>query len=114
VKIEVLYFGGCPNHKPAVEQVRIALRFAGVDAPIEEVEVEDPAMAQKIGFLGSPSIRVDGLDVEPEARTLKEFSFSCRTYSSNGRRLGLPSIELIRKAVIEASISEALVESRGA
>jgi len=101
VRIEVLYVRGCPNHEPAVEQVQLALRTAGVTAPVQEVEVQDSAMAQELSFLGSPSIRIDGLDVEPEARGLRIFGFGCRTYSTGGHRSGLPSVELIRQALME-------------
>jgi hypothetical protein len=102
LKIEVLYFKQCPNHQPAIAQVRQALSFEGIDIPVEEVEVTDAARAQELGFLGSPSIRVDGLDVEPEARGLQTFGFGCRTYSdAEGHRSGLPSISIIRRALTE-------------
>ena len=68
MKIEILYFDGCPNHKPAVERVRQVLAEEGLSAEVLEVNVSEPSIAQKVGFLGSPSIRVNGLDVEPEAR----------------------------------------------
>lgn len=71
MKAEVLYFKGCPNHEPAVEQVRKALRSEGLPILVNEVEITDPGMAQKFGFLGSPSIRIDGIDVEPDAREIK-------------------------------------------
>ena len=62
----------------------------------------DAARAQELGFLGSPSIRIDGLDVEPEARGLQTFGFGCRTYSdAEGRQSGLPSISVIRRALTE-------------
>src|SRR5258708_39413641 len=73
VKVEVLYFKGCPNHELAVEQVRMALRSEGLPILVNEVEITDPPMAQRVGFLGSPSIRIDGIDVEPGARELKTF-----------------------------------------
>jgi hypothetical protein len=67
MKIEVLYFDGCPNHMTAVEQVRQLLAEEGVPAEVLEVNVSDESIAQKVGFLGSPSVRVNGLDVEPKA-----------------------------------------------
>ena len=108
VKVEVLYFKGCPNHQPVVEQVRQALHSEQINVPIDEVEVADATMAQRIGFLGSPSIRIDGLDVEPDARGLQTFGFGCRTYSdAEGRRSGLPSISTIQRALTEASTHHA-------
>lgn len=104
MRIEVLYFKGCPNHEPAVSQIQSALTAEGIEAFVEEVEVLDAATAQEKGFLGSPSIRVDGLDIEPAARNQQAFGFGCRSYSdSEGRRSGLPTLALIRQALIEAS-----------
>jgi mercuric ion transport protein len=65
--------------------------------------VSDESIAQKVGFLGSPSIRVDGLDVEPEARTARDYGMMCRTYTVNGRQDGLPSREMLRQAIREAN-----------
>ena len=102
MKVEVLYFKGCPNHEPALEQVWTALRSEGLAMPVHEVEITDPAMAQRVGFLGSPSIRIDGIDVEPGAREIKTFGFGCRTYSdAEGRRSGLPPVGLIQQAARE-------------
>ena len=103
MKIEVLYFSGCPNHVPAVERVKEALRDEGLRGEIVEIEVTDPERAERMKFLGSPSIRVDGLDIETEARSAKEFGLMCRTYAVNGRREGLPSSDMFRRAIREAN-----------
>ncbi len=103
MKIEVLYFDGCPNHKPAVGRVEEVLREEGVSAEVLEVNVSDASIAQKVGFLGSPSIRINGLDVEPEARATREYGMMCRTYAVNGRREGLPSRDMLRRAIREAN-----------
>jgi hypothetical protein len=103
VKIEVLFFKGCPNHLPTVDQVRRALDDERIAAEVEEVEIAYASMAQAVGFLGSPSVRVDGLDIEIEARGAGSFGFGCRTYVEAGRRSGVPPLELIRAALAEAS-----------
>jgi len=108
VKVEVLYFKGCPNHQPVIEQVQQVLHSEQINVPVDEVEVTDATMAQRVGFLGSPSIRINGLDIEPEARGLQTFGFGCRTYSdADGRRSGLPSLSAIRQALSEALTSRA-------
>ena len=68
MRVEILYFSGCPNHAPAVDCVRDVLAQEDTQAEMVEVEVKDVATAQRIGFLGSPTIRVDGRDVELAAR----------------------------------------------
>jgi len=102
MKIEILYMDGCPNHQPAVASVREVLREDGISAEIVEVNVGDASMARQLRFLGSPSIRVNGLDVEPEMRTARDYGMMCRTYAVNGRRQGLPSREMLQIAVSEA------------
>lgn len=102
MKVEVLYFIGCPNHPPAVARVREALRQEGVFAEMVEVEIKDAATAQLVGFLGSPTIRINGQDVEHAVRPARAFGLACRTYDDQGQRTGVPPLEWIRAAVREA------------
>jgi copper chaperone CopZ len=101
MKIEVLYFEGCPNHSVAVERIEEILREEGIAAEVSGVNIRDASTAEGVGFLGSPSIRVNGVDVEPEARSVREYGMMCRTYMVNGRREGLPSREMIQQAIRE-------------
>jgi copper chaperone CopZ len=110
MKIEVLYFDGCPHHEPAVERVQEVLTEEGIPAEISVVNVHNASTAEEVAFLGSPSIRVNGLDVEPEARSVREYGMMCRTYMVNGRREGLPSRETIRQAIREARSGVSPVE----
>lgn len=110
--IEVLYFDGCPNHRPVVERIQEVLKEVGLSATISEVNVADPSVAQRIGFLGSPSVRVNGLDIEPAARSARDYGMMCRTYAMNGRREGLPSREVLRQAILEAQSGTSNPNSR--
>lgn len=102
MKVEVLYFQDCPNHRPAIERLIDILREEGVSADVAELEVPDAAAAQALGFLGSPTIRINGVDIDPAARSAIGFGLMCRTYTEAGVRTGLPSRELIRRAVRES------------
>jgi hypothetical protein len=102
MKVEILYFAGCPNHPPAVSRVREALQQEGVKAEMVEVEVKDTEAAQTVGFLGSPTIRVNGLDVEASARSMQAYGLTCRNYTAENYRAGVPPLEWIRAAVREA------------
>ena len=97
--VEVLYFEGCPNHEPAVERVREVLRAEGIVDEVKEVEVRDAQTAERLRFLGSPTIRVNGIDVEPSALASESFGLVCRTYRDGCCQSGVPSAELIRKAL---------------
>ena len=99
MKIEVLYFENCPNHVPTLERIHQVLREEGCDAEVREVLVSDVETAHNVRFLGSPTVRVNGLDIEPKAEERKDFGLMCRRYSS-----GIPSHELIREALRSALI----------
>jgi len=97
MKIEVLYFAGCPNYLPAVDRLRTVLASEGLRAELIRIEVKDDSAARTLKFFGSPTIRVNGLDVDVTARQVSETGFACRRYPD-----GLPSVEMIRAAITEA------------
>jgi copper chaperone CopZ len=105
MKIEFLYFDGCPNHLLMLERVKECLDLEGLAAEVVEVNVPDDPTARSLGFLGSPTVRIEGLDIEPSARLSKEFGMMCRTYTDTEgcTRVGLPSRQLIQTALREAA-----------
>ena len=107
--IEVLYFPDCPNHGPTLELAKQAVGELEVQAEVREVRVETIEEAERRRFLGSPSVRVNGEDIEPDARLRTDFALSCRIY---GQR-GVPPRELVVGAIREASNHATLAE-RGA
>ena len=82
--IEVLYFAGCPNHEPTLSLANEVLSELGLSAEIREVEVRTAEDAERLRFLGSPSVRVDGKDIEPGAESRREYALSCRIYGDSG------------------------------
>lgn len=102
MKIELLYFQSCPNHRPALDRIKQVLSEEGLPAVVFEVNVPDQAAAEALGFLGSPTIRVDSLDVELAARSSNAYGMMCRTYIEDGKPAGVPSKSLIRAAIREA------------
>lgn len=101
MKIEVLYFEGCPNHGPAVEMVRDTLNTLGRRDEIQQVEIRTQAEAEAMRFVGSPTIRINGHDIELWARAAKTFGLSCRTYLDGLHYGGVPSRELLCRAMSE-------------
>lgn len=97
--VEVLYFGGCPNHEPTVKRVREVLRAEAIMDDVKEVEVPDPETAGRLRFLGSPSVRVNGVDIEAGALASESFALMCRTYGDGCCRSGIPPLDLIRQAI---------------
>ena len=99
VKIEVLYFDGCPNHEALLPRLRELLDHAQVTSPVELVAVPDDAAAQRERFLGSPTLRVDGRDVEPGADQRTDFGLKCRLYRTGDGFAGLPLDDWVLEAV---------------
>ena len=89
-----------------MQRLRAALDAERVIAEVTEVAVEEPALAQRLKFLGSPSVRINGVDVEPAARHAKHFGLMCRTYATPHGLEGAPSIETIRAALRAHSASQ--------
>ena len=100
MKVEVLYIPDCQNYLPALETVRDVLREQGLPQDIlQSIAVTDPAQAAALSFPGSPTVRVDGKDVEPNVKLSGSFGISCRTYLVDGRSQGVPKREWILDAV---------------
>jgi hypothetical protein len=99
MKIEVLYFKGCPNHVPTLQRIHQVLLEEGCRAEIREVLVPDVDTASSVNFLGSPTVRVNGIDIDPTAKEQTDFGLMCRRYAN-----AIPSHELIRDAVRSASV----------
>jgi hypothetical protein len=81
--------------------VREVLDSEGVAAEIREVLVRDDSMATDLAFSGSPTIRINGRDVAGDSSQAKAFALSCRLYPGSDE-IGLPPVELVRRAVLEA------------
>jgi hypothetical protein len=101
LNIEILYVPGCPNHRPALGRLRTVLQAEAIHVPIKEVAVNDETAARTLGFPGSPTIRINGLDVEsPNSGAV---GIACRLYKSGH---GLPSEETLRRAISLARTRE--------
>lgn len=101
--IEILYFDGCPNHRGLEDHIRNLLTAAGVDLPIRQRRIDSAAQAQTEQFLGSPTVRVSGVDVDPAAAAQSTFGLSCRVYRSAEGLRGTPPDEWILHAVRDAA-----------
>ena len=96
-KIEFLYFAGCPSYKPTLDYLKEVIAEANIDAKLELILVDSPDHAQKVGFQGSPSIKVNGDDLEDKR---DGYSFNCRLYRVGGKLTGTPSKEFIREKLL--------------
>jgi hypothetical protein len=101
--IEVLYVQDCPHYQETlalVEQVRTEL---GLDAELRTTLIVDQAAAQQARFGGSPTVRVDGRDVEPGSEPATEYVLGCRLYRLEHRFAGQPGERRVREALLRAA-----------
>lgn len=100
MKVELLWFDGCPSYRHAQELLEQVLREENIVAPIEMVQVHDSADAFAKKFLGSPTIRLNGADPFAEPGQ-NNFAMQCRVYRTPEGLKGWPTKEMIRAAVRE-------------
>ncbi|WP_091548222.1 thioredoxin family protein [Modestobacter sp. DSM 44400] len=94
--VALLYFDACPNWKVADERLA-AIAAERADLTLTRHLVDTPEEAERVGFHGSPSILVDGVDVfaEPDAGV----GLSCRVYRTPKGMAGAPTVEQLRAAL---------------
>lgn len=97
--VEVFGFDGCPNIDATIVLVERLLEESAVDAELRRVEVVDADAAARLRFLGSPSIRVDGRDVEPGADDRTAYVLACRIYRTDAGMSGQPDERWVRDAL---------------
>ncbi len=99
VRVQLLYFDGCPNAMKAQEDLNAVLSEEGFNAQIERIVVRNPSHARRLRFLGSPTIRINGRDVESDARSRTNYGFMCRTYRTAEGVTGTPSRAQIMETI---------------
>ena len=97
--IEVLYFEGCPHFSPTLEMVREVATTLDAQAEICPVKIRGGSDAERLRFIGSPTVRVDGADLEPDADSGADYALGCRLYGGSG----VPPREMVMAAVRAAN-----------
>ena len=97
MKIELRYFDGCPSWQVGLENLKSALQIDGLDIPVELLQVVNDEDAARKKFLGSPSFRVNDVDLWEEKRDT--YSLSCRVYATPDGMKGSPSVLMLQEAI---------------
>ena len=103
MKIELLYFDGCPSHAELLPRLGDLLASEGIDAEVELRRVETPEDAERERFLGSPTVRIDGEDVDPTAKDPDDFGLECRLYRTEEGIVRTPPESWIRAKLDRAA-----------
>ena len=101
LRVDFLYWEDCPSHERALQLLREAIDEEGVDARVHIHRVESDEEAERIGFPGSPTIRVNGVDIDEQPGLAA--GLTCRAYRhDNGRISPLPQKEWMIQAIRRA------------
>jgi hypothetical protein len=106
MRVELLFWDGCPSHPKALAVLRDAMRDLGVDASSVAIrEIATDADAEHERFVGSPTIRIDGIDIQPPGD--EPYGLTCRVYHHrDGRISPTPDPADIRDALAAARSSQ--------
>ena len=97
MRLELLYVDSCAGHARLLPVVRALAAEYG--AELEERRIEDARTAGSERFLGSPTVRVNGVDVEPGAEARTDFGLTCLLYRPPHGDGGVPAQALIERAL---------------
>jgi len=104
MRVELLFWDGCPSHPRALAELRRAMAEMGLDpSAIVVREVQTEAGAARERFVGSPTIRIDGVDVQQPPGE-EPFGLTCRVYyRRDGRVSPTPDPADVRDALRAAN-----------
>jgi hypothetical protein len=98
MKVEVLYFDGCPTYEAAEKTLRDVFANKGMEADVELVAVNTDEEARRLRFPGSPTIRVAGKDLFPTEER-EDWRLGCRVYTAPEGLRGSPTVEMFEEAL---------------
>ncbi|BBB31791.1 alkylmercury lyase [Thermotomaculum hydrothermale] len=101
MKIDILYFDGCPHARDTLKLIKEIVEELKVDAEIEFIKIRDLEDAKRLNFYGSPSVHINGVDLE-EGMANRDILYGCRVYQTEERFSGMPPKDLIIKKILEA------------
>lgn len=99
MRIELLYWAGCPSHPEALALLQSVLASREIASEIELHEVCTQAEAEALSFPGSPTIRIGGRDIDPVGARAQP-ALACRVYRlRDGRPSPVPTREQLEEAL---------------
>jgi len=119
MKVQLLYILNCPWCVKTKKLVKESLEELGVKAEVEEILIDTDEKARKYNFVGSPTVRINGKDMQEEvskgqclpceelaerAKEKTEFvkqecRCGCRIYFYKGKQYPYPPKEMIKEAI---------------
>jgi len=94
--VEILHFDGCPHTEKTRGEVATVAEALGLEVEIKTTVVENPEDATRLRYLGSPTVRLNGVDIDPTVRDQKDYRLGSRMYG----RSSVPSRIMIEAALM--------------
>ena len=101
-RVELLWFRDCPNHPAALALLDELLGELAPGTAVDVIDASEPGVAQHHRFPGSPTIRVDGRDVDPSFEDPGDYTPRCRLYRTSVGLRGVPERGWIEAAIVES------------
>lgn len=98
-KIGILFIEGCPGVLTTAEYIKEVIVEEDVDAEISLILIETAEDARQLHFTGSPTVRINGADIETNIADIKDYGLKSRLYIIDGRESGYPSKDMIKDAI---------------
>lgn len=100
MKIQLLHTADCHAWKDSLSTLEDALKIKSLEVKYEVILIETENQANAYKFSGSPTILINGIDIDPLARNEKTYSISsCRPYFYQGKTYDFPPKEMIFEAL---------------
>ncbi len=99
VKIVILFIENCPGVKPTTKHIKDIIADEAINAEINLILIETPEDARRLHFTGSPSVRINGMDIEANIIGNKDYGLRSRLYYIDGKQSSYPSKSMIKDAV---------------
>ncbi len=96
MEVTLQYFEGCPHWQVAADRL-LALAAGRTDISVSFQVIDGPEHAEAVGFHGSPSILVDGVDPFDDGTAV--VGYGCRVYPTADGRQGCPTVEQLTEAL---------------
>ena len=98
-KIGIFFIEGCPGVLPTAKHIKEVIAEESIDAEISLILIETPEDARQLHFTGSPTVRINGVDIETNIKDIKDYALKSRLYTIDGKNLDYPSKDMIKDAI---------------
>ena len=84
---------------PTAKHIKEVISEEDIDTEISLILIETPEDARQLHFIGSPTVRINGIDIESNIKNRKDYGLRSRLYTIDDKKSGYPSKDMIRDAI---------------